>query len=134
MGLIAEAILDTVEVNIENATNIYIPLEKEYLSIPYELPNLSKIEAELLRIQSLEPLPPEDIELIKRLQGIAFELILLRIKRGKHDLLFITNNSWIMIRDYGILPKKFAIRIKIIRAIYNGESVDIFPLRDVYIE
>jgi len=120
-----------------NASNVYIIVERKLLSNPYELQPSTYLHGLILDIRSI------DLENQKKYGGdykkiadyfrkTAFGFYLYKNVTGNYDWLFLSSDSWRMIRDYGILPEEFLISVKITTAQVENIWIEIYPNRDVF--
>jgi len=134
MGLILENRLEEgYAAPSERAVNVYLSVQKKYLSNPYELPRDTIITGKILDIKKvLGDLTAEEAEIIQNeIIGKDIEFILIPVTFGTVDELYISRDSWPMLRDCGILPREYSVRVILTRANYDEKSVEIYPKRDV---
>lgn len=115
------------------STSFIILIPKKLLSIPYELKPGSMITGFFIGIKSLMPLSEKERKVLDELINTKIDLILQFEIVGSNDFFFFTNESWRKIRDYGIIPNEFFIKINITEATMDGESFKIYPKRDVIV-
>lgn len=133
MALIIEALLSTAPLPIppEKAVRACLEVRKINLSEAYELPNDAIVTGEILKVEG-GGLTDEEKGIVKEIEGKEIEFILWVAALGSIDRLYISSDSWLIFRDYAILPEMgFRIRVKLTEAKYDEETVEIFPKRDV---
>jgi len=138
MGLIIASKLEVRMYLIEKGKHvgIFIPLPKRFLSEPYNLESFKYyiVEGELLDIEILEK--SIDEKLIERVQNelkgkkLTFYL---RVEFGKIDSLYLSEDSWKIIRDYGILPGNAKLKVKLTSIEIDGKKEEIYPKRDIIV-
>jgi len=105
--------------------------KKINLSQAYELPDGTIVTGEILEIKG-GGLTDKEKEIVKEIEGRGIEFILWVSALGSVDWLYISKNSWLIFRDYAILPGMgFVIKVELREAKYEGKTVPIFPKRDV---
>ncbi len=109
----------------KNAVNIRISIPSKYLSEPYELPNDALIFGEILDVYDWLGNPVKDVD---ELVGSEITFILRRFFNT--DYLYLSRNSWLILRDYGILPNEYQIKVKITSAKFDEEEIKIYPKVD----
>ncbi len=133
MALIIEALLSTgpLPTPPERAVRACLVVKKINLSQAYELPDETIVTGVILEITG-GGLTDEEREIVKEIEGKEIEFILWVSALGSVDLLYISRNSWLIFRDYAILPGMgYTIKVKLVEAKYDEETVEIFPKRDV---
>jgi hypothetical protein len=132
MGLILKSILSYWPSQREPASNMYILIPKNVLSIPYNVKNLSTIKGSIIKIKPIFSLN-DDEEIFKKLKNIIVEFIIVNISLGSSDFLYLSKSSWEKIRDWGILPDKYELTCKL-DEIWDGPEVQkIYPYQDVVV-
>ena len=134
MGLILKDLLfEMIGKPPEGATSNYLGVSKDYLSKPYKLPERAVISGKILEITKLTGMPLNEDEKkgMEELRGKDLEFILSLSYAGTNDYLYISTDSWPILRDWGILPKYYYVSVNLIKAAYDGTVVDIYPKRDV---
>lgn len=108
----------------EEAIGGYIFVNKNLLSIPYAVGSGTKIEASILKLTDSKSKNIPELE--------SEKIIFIFVKgSGSRDFLFISNESWTILRDYGIILDGTYISIKIEKIIKGTEETLIYPKRDV---
>ncbi len=134
LGLVLESSLGTsIGLSpLEDAVNVYLPVSKTHLSEPYELKGNSIIIGEILEIRSWTRKLTEEEAKIEEVIGKEIRFILSKRIFGFYDNLYISKGSWPILRDYGILPdEKYIVKVKLTKAEFDKEIVEIYPKRDV---
>jgi hypothetical protein len=133
MGLIIERVLyEGIISPPEGAENVYLNVQKQYLSRYYDLHNNSKIDGEILDInKSFGDLRDEEQLLKKEIPGKDISFILKVLSIGTDDYIFIFKESWNKFKDYGIFPSQFKLKVKLNSASFDGETIQLFPKRDI---
>ena len=106
----------------EGASMVYIEIDKKYLSKAYELPRNSKIVGEIIDIQTGKEFEGE-------LKGKEISFILIPTF-GTTDYLYLSKDSWRILRDYAILPGESLINVKLEKAVVNEKEILLYPKRD----
>lgn len=133
MALIIETFLLTGSLPTppESAVRACLEVKKINLSQAYELPDETIVTGELLEIKG-GGLTDKEREIVKEIEGKEIEFILWISALGSADWLYISRNSWLIFRDYAVLPGMgYTIKVKLVEARYDKETVEIFPKRDV---
>lgn len=118
----------------EGAVDAYLVVPKSKLSTPYNLPANSILIGKITGIERVGGgLSEEEKEVAQKIIGNTIEFILLVLLLGTNDILHITNNSWPILRDYGILPMEYAIEVRLKEAKFDEKSVEIYPGRDIVV-
>jgi len=112
-----------------NAFPIRITIPKSSLSIPYELREGSKITGSI--VQVYESLSLGGLSQITDIPKLDVEFILTSAG-SELDSLYITNDSWKHLRDYGILPDKNWICVDLqVATTTNNTKIEIYPKKNV---
>ncbi|VUT27789.1 MAG: hypothetical protein SYNGOMJ08_00340 [Candidatus Syntrophoarchaeum sp. GoM_oil] len=123
MGLIVEnSIRSSLLLQPENAANAYLAVPSKYLSEAYELPEGSVITGEILGIMDLMG---RGVEEAKNLINSTIIFVIMKVLGT--DYLYISRDSWPLLREYGILPDDYKLRVKIISARVNEEEIKVYP-------
>ncbi len=133
MALIIETLLSTgpLPTPPEGAVRACLEVRKVNLSQAYELEDGTIVSGEILAIKG-GGLTEKEKEIIKEIEGKEIDLILWVSALGSVDWLYISKNSWLIFRDYAILPGMgYTLKVKLREAKYEGKTVPIFPKRDV---
>ena len=109
----------------EKAVNIRITVPSKYLSEPYELPDNALIVGEILEIYDWLGKPVKNIE-----ELIGSEITFILRKFFNTDYLYLSRESWEILRDYGILPNEYQLKIKITTAKFGERIIRIYPKVD----
>lgn len=132
MPLIVESIL---EKGLPHAVHsgIYLSVPKKYLFDPYNLKVLEtyEVEGEILDVRKIHGELVGDEVKIKELVGTSLKFILFTNIIGSYDYLYITEDSWSIIRDYGVLPGDFILKVKLTHIKIGERVVEIYSKRDV---
>ncbi len=129
MGLILKGTLKSMGIIVpEGAVDISLYVPRDRLSEPYELHDDAVIRGEISAIEEIGKEFKAD-EIIG--EGIDFILHLGYIGYG--DWLYISRDSWPLLRDYGILPKHFIITVRLEEIRTDKETIPIYPKRDVVV-
>lgn len=118
---------------LENSSNVYVSIPKMRLSRPYNLPSGSILTGELLKVIPKFGLSPQARRVFDELKKRPIKFILLTLKGGYDDNLFISSETWLQLRDYGIFPDTFVIKFKINEVTIRDKTLKIYPKRDVSI-
>ncbi|CAD6494794.1 MAG: hypothetical protein EMLJLAPB_00952 [Candidatus Argoarchaeum ethanivorans] len=123
MGLIVEDLIKSNSyLKPENAASVYLAVQDKYLSVPYELHEGSIITGQILGITDIMG---RGVEEVKNLIGSTITFVIVNVVGT--DYLFISRDSWPLLRDYGIMPEDYKLRVKIISARVNEEEIEIYP-------
>jgi len=129
MGLILERMLKSEGVFVpEGAVNIFLRVPKSFLSAPYELQDNAVVLGEILGVEEVGREFEAD-EMI----GKEIEFVLRQGYLGSDDWLHFSRNSWPLLRDYGIFPDYFQITVVLKEIRTDGETIPIYPKRDVVV-
>ncbi len=131
MGLIVRESLFSIDLNVKNVSNIFINIAKKGLTASYKLPEASIIKGVLLDIYPKVRIRVSDRKILDELKGKQMKFVLVKRKTGSYDTLFFSASSWSILREYGILPEDFEIKVKINEAIVKDNIIPIYPKRDV---
>jgi len=133
MGLIIERVLHEGLVTApDGAENIYLNVQKQYLSRYYDLPNDTKIMGEIKDInRAFGELKDEEQLLKKEIPGNKITFILKLLSIGTDDYIYISKESWDRFKDYGIFPSQFKLIVDLTLAKIDGKTIQLFPKRDV---
>jgi len=122
--------------DLKGASNIYIMIDKRFLSKSYDLPSLTNLEGEILDIEYVDP--DKSIRFRQTLSDILEELkknpisfVLFTSSVGTYDFLIIAADSWARIRDFGLISEQYTLSVKITKAILKDKTIEIYPKRDV---
>jgi hypothetical protein len=135
MGLILEARLEKDYPSAGRHVGVYLPIPKKFLSEPFSLRSLIHydVEGEILDIRKfLGELEKEELKL-REVIGSKVKFILVRILVGTYDCLYISETSWPLFRDYGILPGDYVLKVKLTHIKVGKNVVEIYPKRDVVV-
>ncbi|MCS7366915.1 MAG: hypothetical protein NDF52_03445 [archaeon YNP-WB-062] len=135
MPLIIEARLERGVPVTGRHVGVYLSLSKKYLSEPYNLspPRSYDVEGEIMDIKKVwGELEKEELKL-KEIIGIRINFSLSVAVIGTYDFLYISERSWPILRDYGVLPEDYVLRVKLLRIKMDGEVLEIYPKRDVIV-
>ena len=123
MGLIVENfIMSAPYFQPENAVSAYLLVPSKYLSEAYELAEGSIIAGEILGITDLLGRDVEETE-----EVIGANILFVLVTAISNDYLFISKDSWPLLRDYGIVAEDYRLRVKITSAKVNEEEIEIYP-------
>ena len=114
-------------------SGVYLLVPKKYLSDPYNLKTMEtyEVEGEILDVRKIYgELVGEEVK-IKELVGKPLKFILSTNVIGNYDNLFIAEDSWSTLRDYGVLPGDFILKVKLTRIKIGEKLVEIYSKRDV---
>ena len=131
MGLILTSYLQQSLTQIQGLSNQYFVVPKKYLSMPFKLTQWNKISGVILEINTQRDLDQEDRYILNQLKDYSIILYLNIQFFGTNDLLYLSDESWNHIRDYGILPNEFYFTIFLREIQKDDESILIYPKRDV---
>ena len=113
MGLVLEMAIRKGIISREDIINIYLNVPKTHLSEPYELPGKTAIIGEILDIKSMKAKLTEEEAKIEEVIGKEIRFILFKNILGFYDTLYISKGSWPILRDYGILPDEYILKVKV---------------------
>ena len=133
MALIIETLLSTgpLPTPPERAVRACLEVRKINFSQAYELLDGTIVTGEILEIKG-GGLTDKEKEIVKEIEGKGIEFILWVSALGSVDWLYISKNSWLIFRDYAILPGMgYTLKVKLTEAKSEGKTVPIFPKRDV---
>jgi hypothetical protein len=114
---------------------IYLYIPKKYLSIPYNLKssNYYDVEGEILDIKKSYGVLEKDEIKIREIIGKDINFVLY-VGFGTYDSLYIAENSWPLLRDYGVLPEDYVLKVKLLRIKVDNNVIDIYPKRDMVVK
>ena len=114
-------------------SGFYLLVPKKYLFDPYNLKIFEtyEVEGEVLDVKKVYGELVGDEVKVKELVGAPLKFILTPSVIGSYDYLYITEESWSILRDYGVLPGDFILKVKLTRIKIEEKVVDIYPKRDV---
>jgi hypothetical protein len=115
---------------------IYLDIPKKYLSIPYNLKssNYYDVEGEILDIKKFYGVLEKDEIKIREVIGKNINFVLYVFGLGINDSLYIAESSWPLLRDYGILPEDYVLKVKLLRIKVDNNVIDIYPKRDIVVK
>lgn len=114
------------------AVRVFLRVPKRLLSEPYELGDGAAVSGEILEVKKWLSSPTEEeVSVFRELAGKSVEFALLTQILGTEDHLYLTRETWSLLRDYGILPEDYVLRVKLVKAEYEGKELDIYPKRSV---
>lgn len=123
MGLIVENFIKSDDLlKPENAVSAYLLVPSKYLSEAYELVDGSIIAGEILGIKDLLG---RDVEGREEVIGAKISFVLVTV--FSNDYLYISKDSWPLLRDYGIIAEDYSLRVRITTATVNEEEIEIYP-------
>jgi|LJSS01.1.fsa_nt_gb hypothetical protein len=113
---------------------IYLYIPQKYLSTPYnlKLSNYYDIEGEILDIKKFYGVLEKDEIKIREVIGKNINFVL--YVGFFNDYLYITENSWPLLRDYGVLPEDYVLKVKLLRIKVDNNVIDIYPKRDIVVK
>ena len=138
MGLILNREVNYSDIEIGgreefDISNIYITVQKNFFSQTYEVIHYSYVTAEILDAYAegswFSTSSAGEIYL-QEMKKEPLKLIFTRMKMSS-DRLYFDNETWFKYRDFGILPGRTNIQIKITNAETTEGVVEVFPKRDV---
>ncbi len=106
-----------------DAVNLRVSILSRCLSERYWLPDGAILIGEICEIVDWFGNP---IEALKELIGFEAKLILKRF--FDYDCLYISKDSWLHLRKYGILSDLYVVKLKIKRALVEGNLIEIYPM------
>jgi len=122
---------------------VYLSVPRKYLSDMFQLKPLTyhPVKGEIEDIKKAPysgvSIAPEELDVISKLRGSKVDFVLFTSFIGTYDLLYISNTSWELFRDYAIFPEDYILRVKLTRITIDQEKSqeeDIYPHRDVVAE
>ena len=129
MGLILKGKLESKGIIVpEGAVDIFLYVPKDHLSEPYELQDDAVIHGAISAIEEIgkefkaDEIIGEEIDFIVRVGYLGYS-----------DWLYISRDSWPLLRDYGILSEDFIITVILKEIRTDGETIPIYPKRDVVV-
>jgi len=123
-----------------DVSSMCIYVDKKYLSQQYELTSLSAeywvygTIIDVSRVHGL--LPSVEKEVIERhVVGKSVRLYLVPAILSDYDKLYFDEDSWSILRDVGIFPNEYKIKMKLLKVEVKVEGrvreVSLYPYRDV---
>jgi len=134
MGLLIEGVISRGFIFREGVSPYYLQVHKEKLSYPYGIhPGKSAlVVGEIIEIKPrFRELTDEERKLFQSLKGRRLEFHLECLYIGSYDYLYLTENSWKYVRDFGILPDEYVLTIRLTKIKINGKEMAIYPYRDI---
>lgn len=118
---------------MEDASKIFIYLDKLYFTNTYKVMQFSEISAELEDIycKKLFSIEPTLKDFLMELKSVALVLYYVAMKIGQ-DRLYFDKKTWSRFRAFGILPENSRIKFKITHVITEEGRVEVFPRREVF--
>ncbi len=134
MPLLIEARLEELGVRRpEGAASISLGfiITPRVLSRPYSLTEGDELVGRIVELYELREGLPSSDEALKELWGTEIRLVLKPLLSG--DYLFLSETTWKILRDYGVVvPGNYVFRLEIHKAIRkSGKEVEIYPKRVV---
>ena len=130
MGLILKGTLESRGIVVpEGAVNIFLYVPKDRLSELYELQDDVVILGEILEIEEIGKEFKEADEMV----GKEIEFVVHLGALGSYDGLYLSRDSWPLLRDYGIFPDYFMIKVILKEIRSDEETIPIYPKRDVVV-
>ena len=143
MGLIVEGHMREGYAVEDLHVGVYLSVPRKYLSDMFLLKRGTYYPVKGV-IEDIKKAPyfgasiaPEELDVISKLRGSKVDFVLLASSIGTYDLLYISNTSWELFRDYAIFPEDYILRVKLTRITIDQEKSleeDIYPHRDVVAE
>lgn len=111
------------------AAPVRISIPKNILSIPYELKEGDKLIGEIKGVY--RKYWDESYTLIPEIKPFKVEFVLKDLN-SEVDSLYLLKEFWPVLRDYGVLPDEYSVKVEIEKAETKvGEKINIYPKRDV---
>lgn len=133
MGLIFTAFLKQTYTTFENVSNQYFLLPKKYLSTPFGLTDWNLVSGIIQEIKTPMGLSKQESNIIRELFGTEISLYLSPTFLGTDDFAYLSETSWTIIRDYGILPDLYYFTVNLKEIIKEEGNISIYPKRDVVV-
>lgn len=118
----------TGKLEVDGAVKVRLVLNKNSLSIPYELEEGTEVIGKIVGVYQKEDNLSRKIDVPQMI--VKF---ILMDATSSSDSLYMEKDSWYRLRDYGILPDSSRIDILIEKVIVSGVEVEVFPKRIVKI-
>ena len=142
MGLVVRDVVRRGASMAEGVSPFFISVDKRYLSEPYMLTVLTRINASatILDVGRVgAPLSSEERRVFE--EHVIGKKVLLHVSPGgfaaSRDALYFCEESWALLRDAGVLPEEYEVKVRVteltIRELSTGEErrVEVYPYRDV---
>lgn len=105
-----------------------IRVKKNLLSIPYEISKISEVKAEIIEVFD------SGYHSTSELKGKSLKLYFFKgPEYSNEDYIFISEESWGELRDYGVILGDSIISLKIKEVKIDSTWVEIYPKKDVSI-
>lgn len=75
------------------------------------------------------PAIPEEVK--RELLNKEIKFVLRVSIVGNIDQLFVSKDSWPLLRDYGIIPEDHGLKVRLKRMLIDQETIEIYPKRDL---
>lgn len=138
MVLYLTSILKYSVVTIDEVSDYYLEIPKVVFTKTYPVNPQITISAEIEDIMTVERyyqrviiVDSEWEALIKELKT-TMDFHYIRIPLGEYDRLYLYEYYWKRIRDFGILPDEYVIKIKVSYVHTIEGYIELFPRRDMY--
>ncbi|RLF02118.1 MAG: hypothetical protein DRJ59_04460 [Thermoprotei archaeon] len=137
MPLIVEDTLHEGLMLRKGTSPMYISVNNRYLSRQYGLSLAAThwVEGEVLEVSRiLGTLSDEEMKVFEKYvigKTVRFYLVLGILT--PYDNLYFDENSWSILRDVGIFPGEYKLRVKLFKLIIEpeGKIISLYPYRDI---
>jgi len=137
MPLIIEDILRRGASPQKGVSPMYISVYSKYLSRQYNLLPSTKywVEGEILGVSRvLDTLSDEEKEILEKyVVGRSVKFYLIVGILIPYDHFYFDEDSWSILRDVGVFPDEYKLRVKLSKLIVEteGKTINLYPYRDV---
>lgn len=135
MPLIVEDILRSGFVVRSDVSPVYIIVSAKYLSRQYLLQPLQTywVEGTILAVEKATGALSEEEKAVfeKHVFNKEVRLLLVPGPLIGYDSLYFDLNSWALLRDAGIFPGDYKVKIKLLRMATGEKTLDLYPYRNI---
>lgn len=138
MVLYITSILKYSEIDVKDVSNYYLEVPKVVFTKTYPVNPRTKITAEIEDIENVQVFYVSVKEYDEKWESLVKELkktvsfYYVRLPLGEYDRLYLYNEYWRLLRDYGILPDEYVLKIKISFVDSIEGYLEVFPRRDMH--
>jgi len=136
MPLIVSSILHKSWPPRGDVSPMCVYVDKKYLSQQYELTLVTEdywVYGTVVDVSKVYgPLPSAEREILERhVIGRSVRLYLVPGILVGYDTLCFDKESWGMLRDAGVFPDEYRVKLKLLKVEVKGREVGLYPYRDV---
>jgi len=141
VGLIVKNTIKQGAIPFTDVSPFYINVDAKYLSRQHQIPffSISFADGQILEVSKLiEPLTSEEKTIFtKHVVGKEVRFYVSRAVLVAYDSLYLDNSSWSILRDVGIFPDEYELKVRINKIEVSPrpegqkQVLEVYPYRDV---